>query len=169
MESSGNGSTGGVTAFPANLSDPNLTVWVRSGPTVFVGCDGSAGPSPIIVNPVTQTPQLIAIHGHGEALFEATSPSLTEWAMVDATFLPERGGGGGLWHPLPPVVQGQQGSSGSSRTTAAGAPWPTHIMQLDGSMGDGAPTFSLMEVDAGSSSVRKLTAPVPVDLGLDVR
>lgn len=31
MESSGNGSTGGVTAFPANLSDPMLADWNRVG------------------------------------------------------------------------------------------------------------------------------------------
>jgi hypothetical protein len=37
MESSGNGSTGGVTAFPDDLADPNLTTWARFGPTIFVG------------------------------------------------------------------------------------------------------------------------------------
>ena len=30
MESSGNGSTGGVTAFPADLADPDLREWRRS-------------------------------------------------------------------------------------------------------------------------------------------
>ena len=29
MESSGNGSTGGVTARPDDLNDPNLTAWTK--------------------------------------------------------------------------------------------------------------------------------------------
>eukprot|EP00966_Prymnesium_polylepis_P220931 5110126-Prymnesium_polylepis.1 len=95
MESSGNGSTGGVTAFPQDIRDTNLTHWTRTGPTIFDGCDGSAGPSPILRNPVTGKRQLIAIHGRGEALFEASSESLTSWSMVDPAFLPARGGGGG--------------------------------------------------------------------------
>ena len=88
MESSGNGSTGGVTAFPVDTSDPNLTVWKRTGPNVFHGCGGSTGPSPVLVNPATGTPQLVAIHGHTEALFEATDETLTRWKMTNPAFLP---------------------------------------------------------------------------------
>lgn len=162
MESSGNGSTGGVTAFPTDVTDPTLSNWAKNGPTIFEGCDGSSGPSPVIVNPVTGQPQLIAIHGHGEALFEATSPSLTAWKMTDPAFLPARGGGGGLWHPLPPNVNGLSADAGSGR-------WPTHIMQLDASNGDGAPTFALVKVDAATSKVVNLSATVAVDLGTSVR
>lgn len=92
MESSGNGSTGGVTATPDDLTDPNLTTWTRTGPTVFKGCDGSAGPSPILKNPATGALELIAIHGRGEALFRqsAGNDDLTSWTMVDPLFLPTR-------------------------------------------------------------------------------
>ena len=77
MESTGNGSTGGVTAFPRDLTDPNLIQWDRSGPTQFTGCDGSSGPSPILTNAATGKQQLIAIHGGGEALFEALDDTYT--------------------------------------------------------------------------------------------
>lgn len=159
MESSGNGSTGGVTAFPDDLSDTNLTRWTKTtGPTVFEGCDGSAGPSPIIRNPAKGKPQLIAIHGRGEALFEATSESLTSWTMVEPTFLPARGGGGGLWHALPPAV-----GSGPHA-----APW-SHIMQLDGAgLRDGGASFALLAVDASSSRVANLSSIAALDSGRGV-
>ena len=78
-----------------------------------------------------------------------------------------RGGGGGLWHALPGLVDGTITADGigttSTDTTAASpgadtnagarsnlsvaAPWaPTHIMQLDASLGDGAATFALLQV-----------------------
>ena len=157
MESSGNGSTGGVTAFPSNLSDPTLAGWTRTGPTTFVGCDGSAGPSPIYTNAATGKHQLLAIHGGGEALFEATSGTYTEWEMVDKEFLKTRGGGGGLWHPLPPNVDG-----------VVGGRWATNIMQIDAG-GDGGPTFALVQVDAASSKVVNQSATYFVDVGLQVR
>lgn len=156
MESSGN-DTGGVTAFPDDLSDRNLTQWTLHGPTVFTGCDGSAGPSPSWRNAVTGKQQLIAIHGRGEALFEATSEDLTAWKMVDPAFLPARGGGGGLFHLLPPNVAGVPG------------PRPfTHMMQVNSDMGDGRPTFALLTVDAASSKAFNLTASVPLDIGQGV-
>jgi len=162
MESRGNGSTGGITAFPENLRDLNLTTWRRSGPTIFEGCDGSAGPSPISLNPVTKKHQLIAIHGGGEALFEATSESLTSWTMVEKQFLSKRGGGGGLWRELPINVHGVPPSAGATR-------WPTHIMQLDDSMGDGRAEFSLIQVDAASSKVLNMTTVTPLDMSLGPR
>ena len=65
MESRGNGSTGGVTAFPIDLSDPTLTNWTKVGPTIFEGCDGSSGPSPIWTNARTGVRNLIAGESSG--------------------------------------------------------------------------------------------------------
>ena len=161
MESSGNGSTGGVTAFPDDLTDPNLTVWTRQGPTIFNKCDGSAGPSPILRNAQTGKAQLIAIHGHGEALFEAIDGSFTKWTMVDPTFLPQRGGGGGLWHVLPPPLDGVR--------AVRSAPAWTHIMQLDGVDGDGGSTFALLVVDPTTSNVTKLSSIAALDVSQGVK
>ena len=158
MESAGNGSTGGVTAVPADLSDPALAAWVVSGPTMFTNCSGAAGPSPVIVNAATGAAQLVAILGGGEALFEATSPALTAWRLANASFLPQRGGGGGLWHALPPSVDG-----------APGVRWPTHIFQANGALGDGGATFSLMAVDAARSAVTRITPPAALDASGAVR
>lgn len=156
MESTGNGSTGGVTAIPADLADSNLTVWNVSGPTTFLGCDGSAGPSPMLLNPTTGRLQLIAIHGGSEALFEQFDTSRFDaWTMVNASFLPQRGGGGGLWRVLPPL--------GSVNAT-----W-THIMQFDAAEGDGAPTFSLLEIDSATNNLMNMTAPSVLDIGGGVR
>lgn len=119
-----------------------------TGPTTFVGCDGSAGPSPIYTNSATGKHQLLAIHGQGEALFEATSDTFTEWEMVDKEFLGTRGGGGGLWHPLPPNVDG-----------VTGGRWATNIMQIDDG-GDGRPTFTLVQVDVRRSTTVELQTPV---------
>jgi hypothetical protein len=160
MESAGNGSTGGVTAIPLDLSDLNLTRWQRRGPTVFRGCNGASGPSPILSNPVTGKHQLIAIYGRGEALFEATAADLTAWQIKDTAFLPSRGGGGGLWHELP---LGIDGSPASVHTNF------THIMQLNGAHGgDGAATFAAMRVDPATSKVTDLGPTTAVDIG-DVR
>merc|ERR1712066_1098250 len=84
MESSGD-DTGGVTAFPFDLSDPYLTNWTKHGPTVWKGCDGSSGPSPIWKN--GDKYNLIAIHKGGEARFEATDATLASWKMADPIFI----------------------------------------------------------------------------------
>eukprot|EP01051_Picozoa_sp_SAG22_P004765 SAG22_NODE_264_length_13353_cov_34.575298_1_plen_978_part_00 len=127
MESSGNGSTGGVTAFPDDLDDPNLEHWSKApGPTIWHGCDNSAGPSPIWQNPHTKRQECIAIHSSGEARFVATDATLTRWKMADPAFLKNHGGGGGLWKRLPPNVEGVHGGR-----------WPTNIFQSNHAMGDG--------------------------------
>lgn len=161
MESHGDGSTGGVTAFPRDLADVNLSHWERSrGPTVFVGCDGSAGPSPILLNAATGRHQLIAIHGVNEALFEALDDTFTKWTMSNPAFLPARGGGGGLWRVLPPDV-------GGARVTVA--PLWTHIMQLNGAgLHDGGASFALLAVDEASSTVRNLSTTAALDVGRGV-
>jgi hypothetical protein len=108
MESAGNGSTGGVTAFPADLKDPKLENWTKlSGPTVWHGCDKSAGPSPIWKNSHSGLFECIAIHGSDEARFVATDDTLQSWKMADPAFITGHGGGGGLWHELPLNVRTQ--------------------------------------------------------------
>lgn len=68
--------------------------------------------------------------------------------MVDKEFLGTRGGGGGLWHPLPPNVDG-----------VTGGRWATNIMQIDDG-GDGRPTFALVQVDVRRSTTVELQTPV---------
>ena len=167
MESRGNGSTGGVTAWPEDLSDPLLTNWTKRGPTVFVGCGGASGPSPVRHNAQTGAHELIAIRGGHEALFVATDGSLAAWALANETFLPARGGGGGLWHALPPSVDA---TAGFDADVGVGVGrWATHIMQLNSVLGDGAATFALMHVDDASSTASNLTASAALDLGPGVR
>ena len=158
MESSGNGSTGGVTAVASNLSDLSLTNWTKRGPTLFEGCAGSSGPSPIWRNPLTGVHNLIAIAGRAEARFEALDPSLTRWRVVDHAFIGQRGGGGGLWHELPPNVD-----------AAPDDPrWPTHIFQANGVEGDGRATFILGVYHPQNETFANVTAPAPLDLGSEV-
>eukprot|EP00039_Didymoeca_costata_P022866 m.5391 g.5391 ORF g.5391 m.5391 type:complete len:723 (-) comp3294_c0_seq1:94-2262(-) len=155
MESAGNGSTGGVTAFPNDLNDPNLENWTVRGPTYFEGCDGSTGPSPIWKN--GNTYNLIAIHGKGEARFVSLDESLTKWKMDDPAFLPSRGGGGGLWHELPPNVDGVYGGR-----------WATHIFQADGVLGDGRATFEMGVYNATQETFTNITGIIPLDLSRNV-
>lgn len=119
MESTGN-DTGGVIAFPASpFADVNLTVWDRIGPTIWEPCNASAWPSPIWFNAHTHKFNLLAVHGFGEARFEAEDESFTKWKLKDPAFLTGmRGLGGGMWHPIPPNVEG-----------VPGKPWATHIFQ----------------------------------------
>ena len=154
MESSGN-STGGVIAFPDDLGDPNLTRWRKQGPTIFEGCYNSAGPSPVWYNKARSTHNLIAIHSQfGEARFEATDSSLTRWKMADSAFTNLHGGGGQLWHELPPTVEG-----------ASGPRWPTHILQANNAAGDGRPTFLMGVYDPVYETFTNATLPVALDLG----
>ena len=154
MESSGNGSQGGVVGFPTSISDPNLTSWRTVGPTLFLGCDTSAGPGPIFRSTDGEL-SLVAIHRAAEGRFVATDASLTRWRMADPSFVKRRGGGGGLWHTLPPNVPNSTGTR-----------WPTHMIQSnsDSSMAtDGRPTFTLGVYTGGR--FRNATAPMPVDSG----
>ena len=157
MESSGN-ATGGVVAFPDDLNDPNLTLWRKHGPTVFEGCDNSAGPSPIWYNKARSTYNLIAIHPRvGEARFESMDDSLTRWRMADRAFTKLHGGGGQLWHELPPNVEG-----------VSGPRWPTHILQANGAAGDGRPTFLMGVYDSVYETFTNATVPAALDIGRGV-
>lgn len=160
MESQGHDS-GGVTAWPANLSDVNLTVWEKRGPTRFEDCGGATGPSPIWRSQATGKHLMVAIAGDhaGDALFEAIDETLTSWRRTQPAFTPARGGGGQLWHPLPRTKEG---------VTPPHDPAYTHILQVDlqpGSANDGAPSFVLLRFDEATSRASNLTAPVLLDAG----
>eukprot|EP00928_Gymnodinium_smaydae_P086791 TRINITY_DN71218_c0_g1_i1.p1 TRINITY_DN71218_c0_g1~~TRINITY_DN71218_c0_g1_i1.p1 ORF type:complete len:599 (-),score=106.27 TRINITY_DN71218_c0_g1_i1:288-2030(-) len=154
MESTGT-DTGGVTAFPEDLDDPYLRNWTKFGPTIFQGCNHSAGPSPIWKN--GDKYNLIAIHFGVEARFEALDNTFGAWKMADPKFISQRGGGGSLWHELPANVDGVEDKA-----------WATHTFQANGALGDGRPTFILGVYDPESETYSNITAPRPVDVSKNV-
>eukprot|EP00466_Bigelowiella_natans_P015636 jgi/Bigna1/67604/fgenesh1_pg.4_\ len=161
MESLGNGSTGGVTAWPEHPhTDPLLLRWKRAGPMVFLGCNMASGPSPIFEGAHGKH-ELIAIYGEAEGRFEATDDTLKHWRLADPSFLPTRGGGGGLWRKLPINVDGVEGGR-----------WATHIFQANTpELGDGRATFQMAVFNpraSGGMKVENITPPLPVDMGKDV-
>ncbi|GAB5371371.1 hypothetical protein AAMO2058_001574000 [Amorphochlora amoebiformis] len=158
MESLGNGSTGGVTAIPVDLSDKNLTKWNRRGPTTFEGCQGAAGPSPIFEGGRNNSVlSFVAIFNNVTARFEAKDDTLTNFKLVDPYFLPNRGGGGGLWHPLPANVEGVEGGR-----------WASHIFQTDIPGTDGRPSFLLAALDRKRLVNTRITPPMLLDVGRGV-
>ena len=155
MESSGD-NTGGVIAFPSDPSDPNLTHWDRQGPTKWEPCNSSAWPSPIWLNPVTKKYNLVAVHGFGEARFEAEDASFTKWKLADPAFFSGvRGLGGGMWHAIPPNVDGVHSK-----------PWATHIVQ--GALGhafNGLPNFIMGVYDPKAQTFTNISKPMLIDAG----
>ena len=94
----------------------------------------------------------------GEALFEANSDSLSEWTLVNPRFLPSHGGGGGLWHAMPPIVDPPLNTSAHRVNGEQATAW-SHIMQLDGGgLADGGASFALMKVDSATSKLTSLSA-----------
>jgi hypothetical protein len=170
MESAGNGSTGGVTAWPDDLTDATLANWTKApGPTVWHDCNGSAGPGPVWRNPHSGLFECIAIHGAGEARFVARDDTLHSWKMADPEFLPAHGGGGGLWHTLPPNAPGVASTStAGSGDGSGGARWATHIFQSNRAMGDGRPEFLLGVYDPVAETFSNVTVSRPVDHGQGV-
>ena len=157
MESTGQ-NTGGVTAFPADPSDPDLTTWVRqgTGPTEWLPCNGSAWPSPIWQNPITEKWELTAVRGNDQARFEAADASFTKWVQKDPTFFTGiKGLGGGQWHKMPPNVAG-----------VSGKPWATHVFQ--GALGtafNGLPNFVMGVYDPAKETFTNISAPMLLDGG----
>ena len=157
MESNGQ-NTGGVTAFPADASDPNLTTWVRqgNGPTRWEPCNGSAWPSPIWQNPITKKWELTAVRGNDQARFEAADATFTNWIQKDATFFTGiKGLGGGQWHKMPPNVPG-----------TSGKPWATHVFQ--GALGtgfNGLPNFVMGVYDPANETFTNISRPMLLDGG----
>ena len=88
--------------------------------------------------------------GH-TALFESTDPTLHAWELVNPKFWKTRGGGGGLFYPLP----------GDATPTA------THMLQVDDN-GGGNPWFEIGLYDAAAATFTADGGPLlPLDLNPD--
>jgi len=89
--------SGATLAFPADLNDPNLTVWVKDGPLNVEYCAVDGGP-----NPLWQSPpgvwNMLMMGNNSEARYTTTDPGFKQWRLADPCFLPERAGAGALWH-----------------------------------------------------------------------
>ena len=140
-------------ARPSNISDPNLTVWRKddTNPAVFSGAPSTySGPSNIWRN--GDKFQMEMILGGATGLFETKDWQLHNWSLVNASFYPIRGGGGGQFFPL---------------QTETGAPSGryTHMLQADfPGKRDGEARFVLGTFDAVSSTF----LPGPTNVAIDV-
>lgn len=98
-------------ARPANPSDPELKVWMkdahnpisieRSPPTY-------SGPSNLWRR-ADGSVDFVMILGGVTGLFRSSDPALHNWTLVNPEFYPTRGGGGGLFFPLPAPGGGPSG------------------------------------------------------------
>ena len=73
-----------------------------------------------------------------------SDPTFHNWSMVDDKFYPIRGGGGGMFFPLPKQVAVDADVDAGDRADGANATAPiyTHMMQEDfRGFGDGEPRF----------------------------
>jgi len=98
-------------ARPADPSDPNLTVWVKDSqnPIYITGAPPTySGPSNLWVRADGKV-DFVMILGRTTGLFQSTDPTLHNWTLVNATFFPTRGGGGGMFFPLPAPGGGPSG------------------------------------------------------------
>ena len=102
-------------ARPADLTDELLTNWTKDpkNPVVFAGAQTTySGPSTIWKNSATAKYQMEQILGQTTGLFETSDPNFHNWKLVNSSFFPQSGSGGGIFLPLPNV-------GGSSNTIAA--------------------------------------------------
>ena len=80
------------------------------------------------------------VHAHLQQLAPRHNLGLHSWELVDTHFYPKRGGGGGLFFPLP-----AHGPHAAGSTT----PPPTHMLQSDFHQ-DGTAYYALGVYDATS-------------------
>jgi len=151
-------------ARPSDLSDANLSNWTIDPLNPIVVVDGQnksvtgyAGPSNLWTTTDDESrskeivTNMLMIYDNGKgtattALFQTKDPELHRWTLKNPDFYPQRGGGGGLFFPLP-------GASQKSRNNKKnGAPrQPTHLLQTDlAGRGDGVTAFILGEYDSST-------------------
>jgi len=134
-------------ARPVNVSDPFLTLWEKDAhnPISVSPVGPYAGPSNLW-SPRPGVTNLVMILGGKTGLYESTDPNLHNWTLVNGDFYSHRGGGGGLFFPVP-------GKAG------------LHMLQTDypGGPGDGTALFAIGQYDAFKGSFNQ-TIPGPMAL-----
>ena len=144
---------------PANITDPLLLDWIKDANNpiqVLNRRPRYAGPSNLWRGGPQKRWRMVMITGSATGLYESKDDSLHEWTLLNATFYPARGGGGGLFHRLPihTEVNSSSFSSYSTDTTftvtnASDAPTSrfTHYLQTNdpskGGHADGRQWFVL--------------------------
>ena len=139
-------------ARPADPSDPELKVWVKD-PRNPIHIDGApptySGPSNLWQRSDGKV-DFVMILGDKTGLFQSADPALHNWTLVNPEFFPKRGGGGGMFFPLP---DGGGGTSGY-----------THFLQAD-YYGDGTGYFALGTYIEDAETFTGVSAsPVSIDL-----
>jgi len=144
MPSGGSGLAGGAcksgdraiigVARPANDSDPKLEHWEKDASNpIVVHQEGGlascyAGPSNLWASSDGQATYMEMIFNQTTGLFKSSDPDLHSWDLVNGEFYPTRGGGGGLFFPLPSPASSSEG--GVPAKSPEGGVY-THILQSD--------------------------------------
>ena len=84
---------------PANITDPLLLDWIKDANNpiqVLNRRPRYAGPSNLWRGGPQKRWRMVMITGSATGLYESKDDSLHEWTLLNATFYPARGGGGGL-------------------------------------------------------------------------
>jgi hypothetical protein len=120
-------------AQPKDLSNASLIEWVKDAANpITINHDKFptakmrySGPSNLCRPHGPQDPRInmAMILGGTTGLFQTTDPKLQAWALLDPSFYPKRGGGGGLFFPLPRDTRSRSRSDNSSYTP--------HMLQPD--------------------------------------
>ena len=116
---------------PEDPTDANLTRWIKdpANPITVTHPDGSpaycyAGPGNLWTSADGNTTEMVMIYNTATGLFTSDDPTLHKWTLKNPEFYPRRGGGGGLFFPLP-------GNTASPRPPGPYEPSYTHMLQSD--------------------------------------
>ena len=152
-------------ARPADASDPKLVVWTKDpkNPIVIDKQGGYSGPSNIW-SPSPGKWSFVMILGQATALYSTTDPTLHSWKQAPQPFFPHRGGGGGLFFPVPGtddklwMLQSDIGPSGDGIAYFAMGSYDTTSEKFTQS--SGASGLGVLDFSAGNRFFELGYAPV---------
>eukprot|EP01047_Picozoa_sp_COSAG01_P004703 COSAG01_NODE_156_length_23748_cov_439.062371_11_plen_335_part_00 len=154
-----------AAAFPANASDPELMRWVKdpNNPSFVSGPVRYESPGAVWHNKATGLFNMEMVlmngppsdhHAGTTALYTSTDSRFKNWTLADPKFFRQRGGGGGIFEPIP---------------GAAGKTNYTHLLQVfvpPLPNCDGLAWFVLGKYSAADDSFTGVSDPMSLDAGL---